>query len=422
MTDDELPGPPHDAAAERAVLGACLVSAEAYRRAAELVSNEDWYIPAHAALWNLIREVAATSGAVDPITVNGALIGADPHTRRLVDAPMIATIYGGIGNAYNVAHYAQLIAAAGLRRRLLSAAQSIAQRAMEAEDALEAAEWAVTEVSLARDTMTTADPTDVDVHDLIGESTVDDWVLPGLLARGDRFILTASEGLGKSTLLRQIAVCSAAGIHPFQHCPVDPIKVLVVDCENGRKLSRDRYAPLVAQAKLLGASVEDRLRIDVRPSGLNLMSSPDAALLLRMVDRVKPDLMLIGPIYRLHEDDPNDEKAARKIAAVLDRARGTGCAIVTEAHTPHTDGPGGHMLRPFGSSLWKRWPEFGYCLKLTADSDYNARMCKLIPWRGPRDERDWPVGLAAGGTWPWEPVRPDVMRASEPKKRYGGAA
>jgi hypothetical protein len=68
------------------------------------------------------------------------------------------------------------------------------------------------------------------------------------------------------------------------------------------------------------------------------------------------------------------------------------------------------MLRPFGSSLWKRWPEFGYCLKLTRDSDFHARMCHLIPWRGPRDERDWPAGLAAGGSWPWSPLAPEVAR------------
>jgi hypothetical protein len=154
------------------------------------------------------------------------------------------------------------------------------------------------------------------------------------------------------------------------------------------------------------------LRIDIRPSGLNLLTAVDASMLLRMVERVQPDLMLIGPIYRLHEDDPNDEKAARKIAAVLDRARAaSGCAVITEAHTPHTDGPGGsHIMRPFGSSLWKRWPEFGYCLKLAADSDLNARLCKLVPWRGPRDERDWPTGLRAGGDWPWSPVNPAAMR------------
>lgn len=412
MTEpDETAAPPQNIPAERAVLGACLASPRAYAAAVDILSDEDWYRPAHLALWQLMRRVAASGAVVDPITVNGVLATADEPTRRMVDASLIAALYGGIATPLGVAHYAEAVAETGLRRRIITAATGAIQRAHELADASEAAEWAVTEMTIARDTQQTAEAADVDVHDLLREQVRDEWVIPGLLARGDRLILTASEGLGKSTLLRQIAVMAAGGLHPFTTEHVPPQRVLVVDCENSRKLSRDRYRPLVIQADRFGRPVEDRLRLDIRPSGLNLQLASDAALLLRTVERTRPDLLLIGPIYRLHEDDPNDEKAARKIAAVLDRARAvSGCAVVTEAHTPHSDGPGGHMLRPFGSSLWKRWPEFGYCLKLTAESDLQARLCRFIPWRGPRDERDWPEGLAAGGDWPWTPIQREVMR------------
>lgn len=407
---DELDAPPQDIPAERAVLGACLASPAAYRAAAAILSDEDWYRPAHLAIWQLMRRVAATGEPVDPITVNSALATADEHTRRQVSGVYLADLYGSVLTAANVDAYARRVADAGLRRRLIQAAEGVVQRARELDDSSAAAEWAVTEMTIARDTQHTPDPNDVDVHSLLGEHVSEEWVIPGLLARGDRFVLTASEGLGKSTLLRQLAVTTAAGLQPFRREVTEPQRVLVVDCENSRKLSRDRYRPLVLQADAQNHPVEDRLRIDIRPSGLNLLSPSDAALLLRTVERNRPDLLVIGPIYRLHEDDPNDERVARKTAAVLDQARQIGCAVVTEAHTPHTDGHGGHMLRPVGSSLWKRWPEFGYCLKLTSDSDYHARLCRLIPWRGPRDERQWPEMLAAGGEWPWTAVDPAVGR------------
>jgi hypothetical protein len=48
-----------------------------------------------------------------------------------------------------------------------------------------------------------------------GDDDPEDWVIPGLLAREDRLILTGAEGLGKMMLLRQIAVCAAAGLDPF---------------------------------------------------------------------------------------------------------------------------------------------------------------------------------------------------------------
>ncbi len=41
-----------------------------------------------------------------------------------------------------------------------------------------------------------------------------DWVIPALLRRGDRLLITAGEGDGKSVLCAQIAVCAAAGLHP----------------------------------------------------------------------------------------------------------------------------------------------------------------------------------------------------------------
>lgn len=405
-TLDDIAAPPQDIAAERAVLGACLNSADAYRTACELVSDEDWYRPAHLAMWRLMRTVAATGNHPDPVAVNGLLTGTDPETRRLVDAPLIAELFGLFALPQQVSHYAQLIAAAGLRRRLIATAQAVIQRAHQAADPAEVAEWAVTEMGIARDTQQTTEATDVDVHELIDERVTVEWVMPGLLARGDRFILTASAGLGKSTFLRQMAVCAAAGLDPFRMEHITPQRVLVVDCENGRMLSRDRYRPLVLKAERVGRPVEDRLRIDIRPSGLDLLRPSDVALLLRMVERTRPDLLLIGPAYRLHQDDPNDERAARKVTVVLDQARAaTGCAVITEAHTPHTDGQNANIMRPFGSSLWTRWPEFGYCLKLEPDSDLTLRKTRLLPWRGPRDERQWPERLEAGGHWPWTEPR-----------------
>ena len=71
-----------------------------------------------------------------------------------------------------------------------------------------------------------------------------------------------------------------------------------------------------------------------------------------------------------------------------------------------TGADGSRNVRPAGTSLWLRWPEFGYGLRAGSDYDPRTRAVQFVPWRGDRSERDWPKSLRAGGSWPW--VRDDL--------------
>ena len=85
----------------------------------------------------------------------------------------------------------------------------------------------------------------------------DEWVIPGLLARLDRVMITGWEGLAKSTLLRQVAYCAAAGINPFNGARVsDGVRVLMVDAENSSRQSARALRWIAAQfaAGLVGPS------------------------------------------------------------------------------------------------------------------------------------------------------------------------
>lgn len=229
-----------------------------------------------------------------------------------------------------------------------------------------------------------------------------DWVIPGLLERGDRFILTGSEGLGKSVLQRQLAVCAAAGVHPFNHRKVPPVRVLLIDCENGPVKLRRALRPLVNQARRFGVDPTDNFYLEAIPAGLDLTKGEDEMWLSRVVSAIQPDLLLTGPVYRLHAANPNDEEPARKVTQVLDRCRAAAnCAVVTEAHAGHGFGQGERPVRPTGTSLWLRWPEFGYGLRASTNYDPDNRAVDFVPWRGDREARDWPKRLRAGGAWPW---------------------
>lgn len=232
---------------------------------------------------------------------------------------------------------------------------------------------------------------------LLGEDHYE-WVLPGLMERGDRMILTGAEGAGKSTFLQQIAVCAAAGVHPFEHSPVPPVKVLLIDLENGRMHLRRKLRPLVELAARQGKPLEGRLRVEHRPAGVDLGRLEDVGWLSGKVEASAPDLIVAGPLYRMHTTALDKEDAARQITVALDRiAQRSRAALVLEAHAPHGIG-GQRWWRPAGSSLFMRWPGFGVGLKPVKGGGV-----KVLQWRGPRDERQFPQALRRGNerTWPW---------------------
>ncbi|MGI8796911.1 MAG: AAA family ATPase [Acidimicrobiia bacterium] len=232
---------------------------------------------------------------------------------------------------------------------------------------------------------------DPDLDDFLDEPDVEhDWLIPDVLERGERWILTGAEGIGKSELCRGVAIQTGAGIHPFTLEPMDPLRVLLVDCENGRRHVRRKLRTLrnVAGDRLNRGQV---IPI-IEPSGVDLLEGDAVRWLTERIECNRPDLVIIGPLYKLAGGDPTSEEVARRVSGVFDQLRGTfAIALLIEAHSPYASA-GKRPERPYGASLWSRWPEFG--LHLSAQG-------QLHHWRGDRDEREWPTGLTRGGAWPW---------------------
>lgn len=232
-----------------------------------------------------------------------------------------------------------------------------------------------------------------------------DWVIPDLLERGDRIIWTGFEGLGKSMFTRQLAVMAAAGLDPFSAKPIPPMRVLLIDCENSERQSRRKFRQIAYAPSAVNRDVPDGgLRLIHKPAGIDLARTEDAAWLLERVTAHQPDLLIIGPFYRLHAADMNEEVAARRTVAILDEARTkVDCSLFIEAHAGHGEHGKNRSVRPIGSSLLLRWPEFGYGIA-PAETPPPGEPCRNVevkPWRGPRDERNWPTHLTWGSPWPW---------------------
>lgn len=414
---------PHDLDAERAFLGRVVFGPSGRRILQESrLRPTDFYRPAHDLIHQALIQLANSTEPIDPRTLAATLQARGDLTRTggltyIHDCIQAATTGGSPD------WLAARIRDLALRRALIHEGTRIRELGFTPENpkalaffGAELAEQAVDRIRAVRDAGREAEDTPVmDLLDFLAEEDdAYDWVLPGYLERADRIIWTAGEGGGKSVLLRQIATCAAAGVQPFDGSISEfgAQKVLVLDCENSSRQSRRHYRKLRDLAEHRRTPVRPgHFHLDLKPEGVDLTRPEGRSWLMRRVEEVQPDLLIVGPIYRLHAGDPNSEEHARQVTVALDQARlVANSAMVLEAHAAKANGFGPRGLAPVGSSLWLRWPEFGYGLRPVEDqrSAEEDRARRVVPWRGARDERAWPSFVRQGykGQWPWVSYKP----------------
>jgi hypothetical protein len=231
-----------------------------------------------------------------------------------------------------------------------------------------------------------------------------EWIIPGLLEKQERVIVVAAEGVGKTMLARQVAICSAAGIHPFTFQPMEPITTLMIDLENPERIIQRTSNNIMREALKMGKTKQLDAHLYIQPAGLDLTSSKDRALVERLCQEIKPQLIVMGPLYKAYVDNGNktSEALAVEVAKFLDRIRDVyGCALWLEHHAPLGSTSSSRELRPFGSSVWSRWPEFG--ISLTPDPmALDGYVYQVNHFRGARDNRAWPIRMKRAVRFPFE--------------------
>jgi replicative DNA helicase len=302
-----------------------------------------------------------------------------------------------VPTAANVEFYAAEVREAATRRRLQAVAMDLAQAA--ANEALppgEALARALDALKAARDDAPSTSARTKTLAEIMAEKDTYDWIIRGLFERGDRMMLTGPPGMGKSTLTRMIAVFAAAGIHPFQLTPIDPVKVLVIDRENSERQWRRKARVLYQQAHALGrGKLVEAMALHCEQKALDLATDRDLGMVHRLMDQDEYDLVVIGPLYRLAPRALQTDSEAAPVLAALDSLRDRGAALLIEAHAVK-DKNG--SLSPRGSAALEGWPEFGRGL---SQDMVNPQRWELQCWRGDRDERDIPDALLRGGPVPW---------------------
>lgn len=239
-------------------------------------------------------------------------------------------------------------------------------------------------------------------------------IIPGHFAQANIALVVGPEGFGKSLFLRQIAVQCAAGINPFTSADMEPLRVLYIDGENPehqQKLDWSKLDYLARRHKDGDDVANENLRIIAAwEDAPSIISTPGQSWLMERITAIQPDLCIIGPLSDVVEGSLSDDDVARKVKRSLYKARAIcGTGFMIEHHSPHRmQGDKTREMRPYGSSVFRRFPDFGYGLQPTdTEGEFG-----LVPFRGARvRSRAWPTrmrwGVAQSMEWPWEFV-PDV--------------
>ena len=386
---------------EREFVGGCLAFPDRIGTVADLLTPEDFYSPLPRAVWGSLLEMFRDGLTIDLLSV-AVKVG------RTKDE-MLGIMLGAPTGPQPV--HAEFIAEEAFRRRLRTLARDVDVRtqnpALRPADLAD--EW-ITALSQRRESGATESLPVEDFMD--GASGSSPWVVPGLLRKDWRCVIVAAEGAGKSVLLRQICLLAAQGVHPlWQAQEIPPVRTLIVDLENPAAAVAETGQRIVARLKTRPGHDRCRSHIWSRPGGIDLRSPTGAGALEREVRRFAPDLVAMGPLYKAttQRSRESHEDVAAGLQALLDDLRTRyGFALLLEHHAPQ-DERGSRTMRPYGSSLWLRWPEFG----IGIDDEL-----ALKRWRGDRLQGAWPNSLERSNVWPFIGKWDKGFSTGEPEEEF----
>ena len=204
-------------------LGAMLISSSAISEIVAEVKPEDFYRPAHEAIFRAIADLFSGGLAVDAVTVAAELEGRS-KARIIGGAPYLLTLQQSCPTAVNGASYARIVAEKATRRRLLAfgvRCQELAHKG-DAEDidtVIAQAEQFLKEVNLPKEKTLSFHDLYREWNDWLESDIADDliptpWykvneILSGGLYKSRLYVFAGRPGQGKSISALNIAAHAA---------------------------------------------------------------------------------------------------------------------------------------------------------------------------------------------------------------------
>jgi replicative DNA helicase len=349
-------GLPHSREAEEAVLGAVLINPEVYDEVAAFLQPRDFYIVRLRWIWEAYTRLKEKRTPIDFLTVSEIL--DDMGRLDEIGGPAFLTaLLNQVPTTLHTEHYGRIVLAHSQRRRLLTAANAIATLAYDqsveieqvmtgADKALSAAQAATT----ARENLNIGQVLS-GVYDYALERSKNpgmvwgmstgfpDWdKLTGGLHRGQTTILSAPPGMGKTTLVMQVARNVAARygvvVHELEMDKRDlGIKTFAAECGITTSEIHGGRIPASNWEKMLEVLQnfeypQSKLVINDTPG---IPTSQLRANIARLSRQMDIGLLVVDYVNLLTDRDTRDENenTALKLRRLRDIAREFNLALLT---------------------------------------------------------------------------------------------
>ena len=216
--------PPHSVEAEISVLGAMLQDSDAVLKALELLTADDFYLPEHKELFQVMGALSREHSPIDLVTVHTELarrgtlegIGGDTSLMRILNA---------VPTTANVRAYIDIVRERSILRRLIGACQNISgecyRQQTPLEEILASAEKQIFDIAMNRTDGETLQPLGqvvVRSYDMIEELAKNKGAVSGVptgfidldnlltgLHGGEFIVIGARPAMGKTSFAMNVA-------------------------------------------------------------------------------------------------------------------------------------------------------------------------------------------------------------------------
>jgi hypothetical protein len=383
MTAREVPS---NIEAEESYVGAFLLSPHKLLDSMVMLSPEDFYRPLYGQIFAVVKGLVSHGEHVDYVTVQNEL-----RTRGVeVELSVLSALQMNTPGTYGDTRWAQIILEKSDARRTLHVLHDATAEIFGGADPYETA------ADISKELALLGTPADREAEaktleewiELSKSETASPVIVPGILNQGWRTIVVGGEGVAKTTILRTISMAVAQGHHPLWFASkIIPRRVLYVDLENPLEvLGEPHVEKFIEFIKQRDPEIYDpsRLKVWRRPGGINIRNQRDRADLQREIINHQPDLVCMGPIYKMYTGGGSErlEESTEDTLKILDDLRTRyDFGLLLEHHAPKGQTGQKREMNPFGSQRWMAWPEVG--VSLYTDKN-DPRIVHVRRFRGDR--------------------------------------